>query len=518
MLTATHYVEINLLSTAGLSSREISRVTGRNRSTIRKVLCLKTPPPPAPRVRKKKMDSFRALAERRLTEGGITCDRLLLVLRHSGYHGSLSALKRFVRAFREKRLKRRAMTATLPCGASLLADDHFWMLRLMQGEIDAVTLRTDCGLKLTLEEAQLLIGKIVSGRLGFRNRAVVVAAHLRGIPARSMAPFLRLNRQTVRRYCKRAPTDGLKEFFDLSRKGIKKADDQLYRDAVFKILHAPPLSLGFNRTTWKMCDIRSVLKAQGLPISAANVRLIIRNAGFRFRKARKVLTSNDPEYRRKLEGITAILQRLKPDEKFFSIDEFGPFAVKIQGGRSLVRAGEIKTVPQRQRSKGRLICTAALELSENQVTHFYSEKKNTGEMLKLLDTLLTTYSNQACIYFSWDAASWHASKKLFRRVDEINSAVYRSAHPGPRVVLAPLPACAQFLNVIESVFSGMARAVVHNSDYSSTAACMEAIDRHFAERNQHFRAHPRRAGNKLWGKERVPPTFDEAHNCKDPRW
>jgi len=262
-----------------------------------------------------------------------------------------------------------------------------------------------------------------------------------------------------------------------------------------------------------MSDIRLALKNEHLPLSAATVRTIIRNAGFRFRKAKKVLTSTDPKYREKLKGITTILQSLKPDEKFFSIDEFGPFAIKLQGGRSLVKADEIKTVPQHQRSKGRLICTAALELSKNQVTHFYSEKKNTGEMLKLLDLLLVTYADQACIYFSWDAASWHASKKLYRRVAEINSEAYRSAHPGPRVTLAPLPACAQFLNVIESVFSGMARAIIHNSDYPSAAVCMNAIDRYFVERNTFFRQHPKRAGNKLWGKERIPAAFDEANNC-----
>jgi hypothetical protein len=41
----------------------------------------------------------------------------------------------------------------------------------------------------------------------------------------------------------------------------------------------------------------------------------------------------------------------------------------------------------------------------------------------------------------------------------------------------PLPAGAQFLNVIESVFSGMARAIIHNSDYPSPIAATEAIDR-----------------------------------------
>jgi hypothetical protein len=29
---------------------------------------------------------------------------------------------------------------------------------------------------------------------------------------------------------------------------------------------------------------------------------------------------------------------------------------------------------------------------------------------------------------------------------------------------------------------------------------------------------PRRAGNKIWGKEREKPIFSEANNCKDPRY
>jgi hypothetical protein len=61
-------------------------------------------------------------------------------------------------------------------------------------------------------------------------------------------------------------------------------------------------------------------------------------------------------------------------------------------------------------------------------------------------------------------------------------------------------------------------AVIHNSDYPSADACKHAIDRHFEERNEHFRQHPRKAGNKIWGKERVAPEFNPANNCKDPRW
>ena len=86
------------------------------------------------------------------------------------------------------------------------------------------------------------------------------------------------------------------------------------------------------------------------------------------------------------------------------------------------------------------------------------------------------------------------------------------------VFLGLLPAGAQFLNVVEAVFSGMARAILHNSDYSSVGEAKEAIDRYFTERNAYFREHPRRAGNKIWGNERGAAAFSESSNHKDPRY
>ena len=80
------------------------------------------------------------------------------------------------------------------------------------------------------------------------------------------------------------------------------------------------------------------------------------------------------------------------------------------------------------------------------------------------------------------------------------------------------PFVAQFLNVIESVFSGLARSIIHNSDYKTMDDAKAAIDRHFADRNEHFLEHPRRAGRKIWGKEREVAAFSEANNCKDPRY
>jgi hypothetical protein len=60
--------------------------------------------------------------------------------------------------------------------------------------------------------------------------------------------------------------------------------------------------------------------------------------------------------------------------------------------------------------------------------------------------------------------------------------------------------------------------LIHNSNYKTLDDAKTAINRYFEKRNAHFRQYPRRAGNKIWGKERELAAFSEANNCKDPRY
>jgi transposase/transposase-like protein len=388
-----------------------------------------------------------------------------------------------------------------------------WMISLTQGRFSCEQVRQAIRGALSQEDVDKLLICIRSDPLKYRNRAVAVLSYHRLIRVGHIASFLGVGHSSVDDWVRIFAKQGCQLLLPVTRQYCK-SKDTIYRDAVFEILHAPPSAHGINRTTWRLPDIHSVMAKRGLPIASSNIRKIIKGAGYRYRKAKKVLTSNDPNYKDKLKKITSILQNLDPKEKFFSIDEYGPFAIKIQGGRSLVPRGHARTVPQHQRSKGTLIVTAALELSTNQITHFYSPAKNTSEMVKLLNRLVDVYADQECIYFSWDAASWHVSKALYARVQEINM----KSNGGPQVKLVPLPSSAQFLNVIESVFSGMARAIMHNSNFPSLEAAQDAIDKYFAERNELFSKHPKRAGQKIWGDELVPSEFSVSHNCKDPRY
>lgn len=344
-----------------------------------------------------------------------------------------------------------------------------------------------------------------------RKKILTEMAHRDGFTSSSIADHLNLSKVTVRHYLSLFDDGGVDAL--LGRKPrLLKADDESFKKALFTLLHEPPSLSGYNRTTWKIDDLRDSLAKIGHKVCKDVIRQAIIKSGFRWRSAKVVLTSKDPKYREKLAHVTKVLSNLGDDERFFSIDEYGPFAIKAKPGRVLAAPGVHPSVQQWQKSKGWLIATAALELSRNQVTHFYSRAKNTKEMIKMAEILLAEYHDAKTLYLSWDAASWHMSKELLAFISQHDA----KAGNSPRIELVPLPASAQFLNVIESVFSGMARAIIHGSDYASVEAAKEAIDRYFEERNRHYADSPKRAGEKIWGKERTPVIFDTAHNCKDP--
>jgi len=388
-----------------------------------------------------------------------------------------------------------------------------WMRSVLQGALPLDIMTKELG-EVPLSELEALVSAATGGKLSMRNKSMTVLGRLRGITCASSRCFLQVSKQTSLNYWKLFREGGTKLLFARSSRSTKKSDKDSIKSAVFALLHSPPAAHNINRTTWRMVDLQKILSEQHQPLSKDVIRRIIKEAGYKWCRARVVLTSKDPDYRTKLEAVKKILSELRPDEAFFSIDEFGPFAVKQKGGIKRVAPGEQYVVPQWQKSKGWMILTAALELSRNQVSHFYSFKKNTDEMIKMADLLRAQYRTCRTIYLSWDAASWHVSKKLVAHLERINRQA--SVDGYPVVKTAPLPAGAQFLNVIESVFSGMAKAIIHNSDYPSVEDAKHAIDRYFDQRNEHFFKQPKRAGKTIWGKERVPSEFAEGQNCKDP--
>jgi len=355
-----------------------------------------------------------------------------------------------------------------------------------------------------------------SGPLGKRNRALLALSVVCGLPISHLAQYPVSSRASLYRWKQIFLTFGFDALVQSPSRLKLRFKDENISAAIFKTLHEPPTLHGFSRTNWRQVDLKRALDDKGVRVSIWSIRRVVRAAKYQWRKAKVVLTSNDPDYRSKVEHIKQILGSLSEDECFFSIDEYGPFSIRLVPGRKLCAPGEVPSVPQWQRGRGTIIITGALELRTNQITHFYSEHKNTGEMIRMVDLLRRQYKTMTKLYISWDAASWHISKALGKHVEFLNG--WADFDCAPQVELAPLPSRAQFLNVIESVFSGMSRAVIHNSDFKGATQARDAIDAYLADRNEFYRLHPKRAGRKLWGHERSEAEFREENNCKDPKF
>lgn len=257
--------------------------------------------------------------------------------------------------------------------------------------------------------------------------------------------------------------------------------------------------------------LKTFLQSNGTPACPSVIRRITRTAGYSWREVRIVLTSADPMYSYKLDRIHSILSNLQPDEAFLdrrirSLRDKDTWWVKTCHSCGTTYCPSMAENARLSNSN----CCARFVFESDYA--FLQAKKNADEMMKMMDILVIKYANRRKISLSWDVASWYIAKRLTRQIDEHN------AKRGVIIETAPLPTGAQFLNVIESVFSGMSRAIIHNSDYRSIHDATVAIDRYFGERNTWFLAHPQRAGKKLWAKERKAAVFSDSSNFKDPRY
>src|SRR5262249_28388446 len=208
--------------------------------------------------------------------------------------------------------------------------DLDWLRQVQQGKVSDAVIGQEFKYGADL---YLALRHLRHGRLTERRRAVVGLASYRGIPMSTTRRFLGVSKQFVRRYNDVLRSDGVEAVFAPQRKSNRKIDNEDLRRAVFSLIHEPPSNYGQIRTSWTMSLLSAVRKQKSKAIGPALIRKMLKAKGYKWRKAKKVLTSTDPNYSEKLARIHSILANLGDDEAFFSIDEFGPFAVKTRSGR-----------------------------------------------------------------------------------------------------------------------------------------------------------------------------------------
>ena len=426
--------------------------------------------------------------------------RLLKELRAQGAQLSYSTLTHFVR--REGISKNQSAPRDAhPRAAQSIAAAKEWLAEITYGWRAVRFSATE--FKDPIELTKLL--EIVrNGTLLERKKAATILARKRGIPNAITATILHASPKTTRRYFKvyrEAGPAGL--FSGRPRLGVPAKHAEI-TNRILGLLHCRPDSIGFNRMNWTQHDLIQAYEARHHEtISRSTLARLIKKAGYGWRKARRVLTSPDPNYQEKMELLVATLRSLKASEAFFFIDELGPIQVRKRPGKAYRDKDSVPRIPRHQASRGTVSLVAALSATTDQTTWMFVASKDTRSIMDVLEILYNQYHAASKLYVTWDAVAWHNSAALTEWLDAFNEENKREP-AGPMIELVPLPTSAQFLNAIEDVLYGMSRAVIHNSDYKCPEAMKLAISRHFNQRNQDFKDHPKRAGGKIWEMDALP--------------
>jgi len=152
------------------------------------------------------------------------------------------------------------------------------------------------------------------------ERAVAILAISNGDNVASISRKIERSPQTIKKWCEIYAAGGFdQQSLPRTKAQSKKSLDDLKakKDRLIKLIHESPRLHDINRASWSLSALATVYeRLYGASISKSSISEYFQAAGYKFKKAKKVLTSSDPEYREKLSKITQILSELTPNEKF----------------------------------------------------------------------------------------------------------------------------------------------------------------------------------------------------------
>lgn len=326
--------------------------------------------------------------------------------------------------------------------------------------------------KIMLDELKMSANKIIA------KKAIVVSLLLNDVSLIDIIQESGKSMSTIYRWKRSIEEEGVRFISIKQRDEYTNKGREERKNRVARIIHYQPTHYGINRSSWSLQALADAYRLEyQLRIGKHAISRAIKEMGYTFKKARKVLTSEDPHYREKVDAIKKVKNTLDENVSFYFIDEAGPWAVKKYGGKSLHAPNEIKTYPQYQKKKGSITFIGAYEATKKIIIWKFVDQKNTDAVIEILKMIISITLHKDNVYVTWDSASWHDSKSLKTFIEEQNRICK------PRIKVLPLPSKAQYLNTIESYFSGMKKAIIHNSDYQNREEMIAAIERYFREKN-----------------------------------
>lgn len=325
--------------------------------------------------------------------------------------------------------------------------------------------------KLTRSEKDFLL-KQLDEKSSIAPKARIILLSRQGYLPSEIGVRLNLHVKTVRRWINRFNASGIRGLLEKPKPGRRPKFDKNLEKRIVKIACKKPERLGLPYLNWSLRKLKAYLEKRRIAsISVEELRRILTSHGLVFRKSRRKLVSEDPDYEAKKARIRELLER--PNCHVLFEDEKGPMTVKRYGGSLWTRRKRVVIkANQKLRVKKRLRLFGAYCPHMDRIFYkFYTETKSV-QFKDFLIFLSRKLRNEK-LYVVLDNTKVHKAKLVQEYLDK-----------NGRVELVFLPKGAPELNEIENKFSLLQREVLNNSNFRSMKELEHAVRRWISAYNR----------------------------------
>jgi transposase len=277
------------------------------------------------------------------------------------------------------------------------------------------------------------------------------------------------------------------------------------RQLIVKTATKRPRSLGQPFTRWsirKLAYYLATKKGRKVVISRERLRQVLAEEKITFQATKTWKESPDPNREHKLARIEHLLEHER--ERTFAFDEFGPLAIKPEGGRCWAE----RSKPQRLRANyhkphGTRQLFAFYSVGADRLYGRMEERKGARPTLRTLKAIRALVPDGGTIYVILDNLNHHRGQMV------------REWCAKNAVELAFTPTYASWANPIEAHFGPLRQFTIANSDYRNHLELAKALRDYIRWRNANttdpellalerkHRAKLRGEAQRRWGEPRA---------------
>jgi transposase len=245
------------------------------------------------------------------------------------------------------------------------------------------------------------------------------------------------------------------------------------REQIAAVALSPPgILIGMNQ--WSLAKLREYLIEQKIiaEISLSWLRVLLREAGVRWRRTKTWKESTDPEFWRKYRKIRRLYARRPAGGRRLSIDEFGPLNLQPRHGGCWTLGGEVDRLRATYHRHGGVRHMLGLyDLETDRLWGVFTARKTWTDFLAFLKWVRRRYPREETLHIVLDNYKPHLKREVLR---------WAAAH-GVRFYFTPTN--ASWLNRIECQFTALRKFALDHSDFRTHEEQEEAIMRYLAWRN-----------------------------------